>query len=61
MTLKVKGCEEILATGWPEGVVATRTINVEDKDLTKTSLAVGLIGAEEKFIEETMTVIIEEL
>ena len=61
MSLKVKGCEEELSTGWPKGVVATRTLDVEDSDLTKTQLAVGLIGAEEKFIEETMTVIIEEI
>jgi len=61
MSLKIRGCEKELSTGWPKGVVATRTFDIEDEGLTKTSLAAGLIGVEEKFIKEIMTVIVEEI
>ena len=61
MSLKIRGCEKELSTGWPKGVVATQTFDIEDEGFTKISLAVGLINAEKKFIEETMTVIVEEI
>ena len=61
MSLKVKGTDHVFSKNFGPGVIAVQTFEFDDKGASRTRIAAGLLDIEDKYIQENITVVTEEL